>query len=158
MANNHHFHSSLLREYDIRGIVDETLFEEDARIIGQIFGTRIIANKGQSVAVGRDGRHSSLKMEQALIEGLKSTGLNVYAIGQCPTPQLYFAVHELKTGGGIMITGSHNPPSYNGFKMMLGTSPFFGSDIQNMSKLAKNGDYTIGSGKITEVNIFPDDF
>ncbi|MDC0998278.1 phosphomannomutase/phosphoglucomutase [Rhodospirillaceae bacterium] len=156
MANNHHFHSSLLREYDIRGIVDETLFEEDARIIGRIFGTRIIANKGQSVAVGRDGRHSSLKMEQALIEGLKSTGLNVYAIGQCPTPQLYFAVHELKTGGGIMITGSHNPPSYNGFKMMLGTSPFFGSDIQNMSKLAKNGDYTIGSGKITEVNIFPD--
>ena len=156
MANNHHFHSSLLREYDIRGIVDETLFEDDARIIGRIFGTRIIANNGQSVAVGRDGRHSSLEMEHALIEGLKSTGINVYTIGQCPTPQLYFAVHELKTGGGIMVTGSHNPPNYNGFKMMLGTSPFFGSDIQNMSKLAENGDYTIGSGKVTEVNIFPD--
>ena len=110
----------------------------------------------QSVAVGRDGRHSSLEMEHALTEGLESTGLNVYTIGQCPTPQLYFAVHELKTGGGIMVTGSHNPPNYNGFKMMLGTSPFFGSDIQNMSKLAESGDYTTGSGKVTEVNIFPD--
>ena len=155
MANNHHFHNSLLREYDIRGIVGETLFEKDAEIIGRIFGTRIIANKGQSVVVGRDGRHSSLEMEHALTQGLESTGLNVYTIGQCPTPQLYFAVHELKTGGGIMVTGSHNPPNYNGFKMMLETSPFFGSDIQNMSKLAESGDYKTGSGKVTEVNIFP---
>ena len=93
MANNHHFHNSLLREYDIRGIVGETLFEKDAEIIGRIFGTRIIANKGQSVVVGRDGRHSSLEMEHALTQGLESTGLNVYTIGLFPTPQLYFAVH-----------------------------------------------------------------
>ena len=154
MSIKHYFHESLLREYDIRGIVNETLFEADALIIGKIFGTRVLENNGRSVAIGRDGRHSSIKMETALIEGLQSTGVDAYTIGECPTPQLYYATHTLKMGGGIMVTGSHNPPNYNGFKMMLGTRPFFGSDIKDMAKTAATGDYRSGLGKVIKTDIF----
>jgi phosphomannomutase len=154
MSNKHYFHESLLREYDIRGIVNETLFEGDALIIGKIFGTRVLENNGRSVAIGRDGRHSSIKMETALVEGLQSTGVDAYTIGECPTPQLYYATHTLKMGGGIMVTGSHNPPNYNGFKMMLGTRPFFGSDIKDMAKTAATGDYGSGLGKVIKTDIF----
>ena len=154
MKNSHQFHKSLLREYDIRGIINETLFEEDAKIIGKIFGTLIIENNGKSIVIGRDGRHSSPLMENALAEGLLSTGLTVYRIGGCPTPQLYFAVHQLNTDGGIMVTGSHNPPNYNGFKLMLGTNPFFGDDIKSMEKLAQQGRYKSGLGIEIKKNIF----
>ena len=154
MSIKHYFHETLLREYDIRGIVNETLFEADALIIGKIFGTRVLENNGRSVAIGRDGRHSSITMETALIEGLQSTGVDAYTIGECPTPQLYYATHTLKMGGGIMVTGSHNPPNYNGFKMMLGTRPFFGSDIKDMAKTAATGDYRSGLGKVIKTDIF----
>ena len=154
MSKKHYFHESLLREYDIRGIVNETLFEEDAFIIGKIFGTHVLENNKSSVAIGRDGRHSSLKMETALVEGFKSVGVDSYTIGECPTPQLYYATHTLKMGGGIMVTGSHNPPNYNGFKMMLGTRPFFGSDIEDMAKIAATGDYRSGLGKVIKTDIF----
>ena len=97
MSIKHYFHETLLREYDIRGIVNETLFEADAFIIGKIFGTRVLENNGRSVAIGRDGRHSSIKMETALVEGLQSAGVDAYTIGECPTPQLYYAAHTLKT-------------------------------------------------------------
>ena len=154
MSIKHYFHETLLREYDIRGIVNETLFEADALIIGKIFGTRVLENNGRSVAIGRDGRHSSIKMETALVEGLQSAGVDAYTIGECPTPQLYYATHTLKMGGGIMVTGSHNPPNYNGFKMMLGTRPFFGSDIKDMAKTAATGDYRSGLGKVIKTDIF----
>ena len=154
MSKKHYFHGSLLREYDIRGIINETLFEEDAFIIGKIFGTRVLENNSSSVAIGRDGRHSSIKMETALVEGFKSVGVDAYTIGECPTPQLYYATHTLKMGGGIMVTGSHNPPNYNGFKMMLGTRPFFGSDIKDMAKTAATGDYRSGLGKVIKTDIF----
>ncbi|MBB46205.1 MAG: phosphomannomutase [Rhodospirillaceae bacterium] len=154
MSIKHYFHESLLREYDIRGIVNETLFEADAFIIGKIFGTRVLENNGRSVAIGRDGRHSSIKMETALVEGLQSAGVDAHKIGECPTPQLYYATHTLKMGGGIMVTGSHNPPNYNGFKMMLGTRPFFGSDIKDMAKTAATGDYKSGLGKVIKTDIF----
>ena len=156
MSIKHYFHESLLREYDIRGIVNETLFEADAFIIGKIFGTRVLENNGRSVAIGRDGRHSSIKMETALVEGLQSAGVDAHKIGECPTPQLYYATHTLKMGGGIMVTGSHNPPNYNGFKMMLGTRPFFGSDIKDMAKTAATGDYKSGLGKVITTDIFSD--
>ena len=154
MSKKHYFHESLLREYDIRGIVNETLFEEDALIIAKIFGTRVLESNGTSVAIGRDGRHSSIKMETALVEGFKSVGVDAYTIGECPTPQLYYATHTLKMGGGIMVTGSHNPPNYNGFKMMLGTRPFFGSDIKEMAKTAATGDYRSGLGKVIKTDVF----
>ena len=133
MHNFHKFDPSVLREYDIRGIINDTLTANDAHAIGSIFGSVINKNGGHSVVVGRDGRHSALEIEKNLIEGLISQGLKVFKIGLCPTPQLYFGVHHLRADGGIMITGSHNPPDYNGFKMMLGHGPFFGQDIKAVS-------------------------
>lgn len=153
MSDTHDFHPTLLREYDIRGVVGETLFEADARAIGRAFGTRIIENGGTSVATGRDGRHSSPAMEQALAEGLASTGLTVHRIGGCATPGLYFAVHHLGAGGGVMVTGSHNPPNYNGFKMMIGTGPFFGADIQALGPLAAGGAYARGDGALKDEDV-----
>ena len=134
MNKFYNFHPSLLREYDIRGIVNDTLCANDARAVGAIFGSIVKNNGGQDIVVGRDGRHSSIEMEKSLIDGLISQGLTVFSIGLCPTPQLYFGVYHLEADGGIMITGSHNPPDYNGFKLMLGHSPFFGQDIQDMAK------------------------
>ena len=153
MNDKHSFHSTLLREYDIRGVVGDTLFEADARAIGRGFGTRIIENGGTSVATGRDGRHSSPAMEQALAEGLASTGLTVHRVGGCATPGLYFAVHHLGAGGGVMVTGSHNPPDYNGFKMMIGTGPFFGADIQALGTLAAAGGFVAGNGTLINEDI-----
>jgi phosphomannomutase len=153
MSDKHDFNATLLREYDIRGVVGDTLFEADARAIGRAFGTRIIENGGTSVATGRDGRHSSPAMELALAEGLASTGLTVHRVGGCATPGLYFAVHHLGIGGGVMVTGSHNPPDYNGFKMMIGTGPFFGADIQALGALAAAGEFASGAGKLVDSDI-----
>ena len=93
-----------MREYDIRGIVSDTLCANDARAIGAIFGSIVRNNGGQDIVVGRDGRHSSIEMEKSLIDGLISQGLTVSSIGLCPTPQLYFGVYYLEADGGIMIT------------------------------------------------------
>ncbi|MBH68347.1 MAG: phosphomannomutase [Rhodospirillaceae bacterium] len=156
MANGHIFHPTLLREYDIRGVVGDTLKNLDARIIGKVFGSRIIKSGGKSVAIGRDGRHSSPLLEEHLADGLIAAGLTVYRIGLCATPQLYFAVHHLKSDGGVMVTGSHNPPEYNGFKMMLGTAPFYGQDIKDMALLASTENYTSGTGAEVQIDVLDD--
>ncbi len=153
MSDGHVLRPTLLREYDIRGVVDETLFAADATAVGRAFGTRIAEAGGTSIAVGRDGRHSSPILEQALVAGLTATGLTVYRIGCCPTPALYFAVHHLAASGGIMVTGSHNPPRYNGFKMMLGTAAFFGADIVDLGNRAAAGTFTHGAGCTADVVI-----
>ena len=153
MNKFYNFHPSLLREYDIRGIVNDTLSANDARAIGAIFGSIVRNNGGQGIVVGRDGRHSSLEMEKSLIDGLISQGLTVSSIGLCPTPQLYFGVYHLEADGGIMITGSHNPPDYNGFKLMLGHSPFFGQDIQDMAKTPYNPAEIWQGGQQIQLNI-----
>ena len=153
MHNFHKFDPSVLREYDIRGIINDTLTANDAHAIGSIFGSVINKNGGHSVVVGRDGRHSSLEIEKNLIEGLLSQGLKVFKIGLCPTPQLYFGVHHLRADGGIMITGSHNPPDYNGFKMMLGHGPFFGQDIKDMAKTPYNRTKIIEGGQQIQLDI-----
>ena len=153
MHNFHKFDPSVLREYDIRGIINDTLTANDAHAIGSIFGSVINKNGGHSVVVGRDGRHSSLEIEKNLIEGLISQGLKVFKIGLCPTPQLYFGVHHLRADGGIMITGSHNPPDYNGFKMMLGHGPFFGQDIKDMAKTPYNRTKIIEGGQQIQLDI-----
>ena len=113
---------TILREYDIRGIVGDTLKPEDVRAIGRAFGTMVVRGGGRSVAVGYDGRLSSPALEAALVEGLAATGVDVYRIGLGPTPMLYFAAHHLGADGGMMITGSHNPPEYNGIKMVKAQS------------------------------------
>ena len=153
MHNFYEFDPSVLREYDIRGIINDTLTANDAHAIGSIFGSVINKNDGHSVVVGRDGRHSSLEIEKNLIVGLISQGLKVFKIGLCPTPQLYFGVHHLRADGGIMITGSHNPPDYNGFKMMLGHGPFFGQDIKDMAKTPYNRTKIIEGGQQIQLDI-----
>src|SRR3546814_13985342 len=110
----HRFHPTSLREYDIRGIVGETLGEADAYAIGRGFATLVRRGGGTRVAVGYDGRESSPVLEKALIRGLNESGVDVVRIGLGPTPMLYYAEAELEVDGGIMITGSHNPAHYNG--------------------------------------------
>ncbi|HEY5711016.1 MAG TPA: phosphomannomutase/phosphoglucomutase [Allosphingosinicella sp.] len=141
----HQFHPTALREYDIRGIVGRTLSEDDAFAIGRGFGSLVVRGGGSSVAVGRDGRESSPAMEAALVRGLTETGVDVVRVGLGPTPMLYYAESALDVGGGIMITGSHNPPDYNGFKMVLFGQAFFGADIQKLGRMATEGDWTTGA-------------
>ena len=145
----HDFHPTSLREYDIRGIIGETLGEADAHAIGRSFGTRIVRGGGSRVAVGYDGRTSSPGLEAALVAGLNASGVDAVRIGLGPTPMLYFAVNDLGCDGGVMITGSHNPPNYNGFKMMLGNGPFYGADIQALGTMAAAGDWASGAGAST---------
>lgn len=148
------FHRTILREYDVRGIIDETLSPDDARWLGKAYGTILKRGGGTRVAVGFDGRLSSPDLERALVEGLTSTGIEALRIGMGPTPMLYFAVHHLGADGGVQVTGSHNPPNHNGFKMMLGTKPFFGARIQELGQLAASGDVEQGDGRAEFVDLF----
>lgn len=153
MSEMHRFHPTTLREYDIRGTYGATLGEADARAIGRAFGTRVRRNGGSRVAVGRDGRLSSPALAEALIEGLASTGCAVVDIGLGPTPMLYFATYHLPADAGIMVTGSHNPPDMNGFKMMMKGKPFFGDDIQDIGRLAAAADFEHGNGAAESADI-----
>lgn len=141
----HIFHPSILREYDIRGIVGETLSVEDARAIGQSFGTLVARDGGARVCVGYDGRLSSPDMEAALVDGLMAVGIEVLRIGLGPTPMLYYAAKVLEADGGIMVTGSHNPANHNGFKMVKNGRPFFGGDIRALGSVAAAGDFAKGA-------------
>jgi phosphomannomutase len=139
MAFSHSFHPTSLREYDIRGVVGKTLTPADGFAIGRTFGSMIARTGGSIVAVGYDGRTHSPELEAALVEGLKASGMNVLRVGRGPTPLLYFAAFTRGTDGAVMVTGSHNPPEYNGFKMMIGKKPFFGDAIQELGRLAAAG-------------------
>jgi len=152
----HRIDPTMLREYDIRGIVGETLGKDDARAVGRAFGTVVTRGGGRRVALGYDGRLSSPELAAALASGLQASGLEVLTIGRGPTPMLYFAVHELGLDGGIMVTGSHNPPQYNGFKMMRGKKAFFGEDIRRLGEIAAAGDFADGTGAVTQVAVFDD--
>ncbi|MFM5906674.1 MAG: phosphomannomutase, partial [Novosphingobium sp.] len=126
----HTFHSTVLREYDIRGIIGETLGAQDAYAIGRGFATLIRRAGGTKVAVGYDGRISSPMLEEALVSGLNASGVDAVRVGLGPTPMLYYAEASMEdVQGGIQITGSHNPANYNGFKMVFFGRPFFGADI-----------------------------
>lgn len=146
---SHRFDPTSLREYDIRGIIGETLGPDDARAIGRGFASLLREAGGEKVVVGYDGRVSSPMLEHALIEGLTASGCDVVRIGMGPTPMLYYAeASQEDVDGGIQITGSHNPANYNGFKMVFQGRPFFGADIQTIGQLAANGDWADGSGKV----------
>ena len=139
-AFHHQFHATVLREYDIRGIIGETLSPEDAFAIGRCFGSIVVREGGKRAAVGYDGRLSSPDLEPQLVAGLRACGLEVVRIGLVATPMLYFAAYALQADGAVMVTGSHNPPNYNGFKMMKGKKPFFGKEIQEIGRMAAAGD------------------
>ncbi len=148
---SHQFNSTVLREYDIRGIIGETLGEGDAYAIGRGFATLLGRDGGRAVAVGYDGRTSSPMLEEALVRGINDAGLDAVRVGLGPTPMLYYAEASLEeVQGGIQITGSHNPANYNGFKMVFRGRPFFGADIQRLGQMAASGDWDKGSG--TSVN------
>jgi len=148
MTDAHRFDPTVLREYDIRGIVGRTLSAADARAVGRGFGTAVVRAGGRTVALGRDGRVSSPEFGRAVGEGLAACGLQVIDVGLGPTPMLYFAARHYGYDAGIMVTGSHNPADYNGFKMMLGKASFWGKDIQALGGRAAAGDYAAGKGMV----------
>ena len=144
----HQFHPTVLREYDIRGIIGETLGPDDARAIGRGFATLLKRAGGSKVAVGYDGRVSSPMLEHALVEGITCSGVDVVRVGMGPTPMLYYAEASMEdVQGGIQITGSHNPANYNGFKMVFMGRPFFGADILKLGEMAAAGDWLDGQGE-----------
>ncbi|MXP26837.1 phosphomannomutase [Altererythrobacter indicus] len=146
---SYQFDRTVLREYDIRGIIGETLGADDARAIGRGFATLLREAGGKKVAVGYDGRVSSPMLEHALIEGLTASGCDVVRVGMGPTPMLYYAeASSEEVDGGIQITGSHNPANYNGFKMVFQGRPFFGADIQKIGELAAAGAWADGTGEV----------
>ena len=147
---SHEFDPTSLREYDIRGVVGKTLGTDDAWAVGRSFGTLVRREGGTRVAVGRDGRASSPDLQAALIRGLTESGVDVVRIGLGPTPMLYYAEAELDVDGGIMITGSHNPADYNGFKMVFFGRAFFGADIKGLGALAAAGDWENGACHVTD--------
>lgn len=154
MGQQHSFNPTTLREYDIRGIIGKTLGVADAEALGRAYGSLAMRRGSKKVCVGYDGRLSSPELEVALVKGLTSVGLDVVRIGLGPTPMLYYSVFELDTDGGVMITGSHNPSDYNGFKMMIGKEGCFGADIQLIGKMSAEGDVEEGQGSVEDVVIF----
>lgn len=144
---------TILREYDIRGIVDKDIFSNDALILGKAIGTRSSKSKFKTVLVGYDGRHSSPSMRKHLIEGLVSTGIKVIDIGLVPSPVLYYAANTISNDYAIVITASHNPSEYNGFKITKAGKSFFGNDIKILADEAMQGDFNIGIGQIENHNI-----
>jgi phosphomannomutase len=153
---SHQFNRTILREYDVRGIVGQTLFVEDARALGRSYAALATSEGATRVAVGRDGRTHSPEFEAALVDGLTEGGLNVVRIGMGPSPMLYFAVSTLEVDGGIQVTGSHNPADYNGFKMLLNGRSVFGTEIQDLGRRAAQGEWSEGQGKIEDVDIVDD--
>ena len=142
----HRFNPTILREYDVRGIVGKTLTKEDAWALGRTFGSLAADEGARSIAVGRDGRTHSPELEQALVDGLMECGLHVIRIGVGPSPMLYYATNVLDVQGGIQVTGSHNPPDYNGFKLLLNGRSVFGEEIQELGRRSAAGAWTEGDG------------
>ncbi len=153
-ATGHAFHPTVLREYDIRGIVGQTLGAADAQALGRAYATLLRGAGGRRVGLGFDGRLSSPELAEALGEGLRAGGIDVLWIGRGPTPMLYFAVHHLNADGGIQVTGSHNPPDHNGFKMMLGKKSLFGARIQELGRIAASGEFATGAGRRVDSPVF----
>ncbi|MBV8121424.1 MAG: phosphomannomutase/phosphoglucomutase [Alphaproteobacteria bacterium] len=151
---SHRFDPTILREYDIRGIVGDTLSTADARAIGRTYAVTLKAEGGRRVAVGYDGRLTSPDLAAALVDGVVSEGADVVRIGRGPTPMLYYAAATLGVDGGIMVTGSHNPPEYNGFKFVLGGKPFYGAAIRALAETAQAlGPPVTAAGRVEDRNI-----
>ena len=154
MANsNASLTPGIFKAYDIRGVLGKTLDTAIARQIGQAFGSAALEQGEKTVVIGRDGRLSGPSLSAALAEGLQSTGVNVIDVGMVATPMLYFATHTLGAASGIMVTGSHNPPDYNGFKMVLAGDAIYGETIQQLYQRIVAGRFASGSGSYREQNV-----
>jgi phosphomannomutase/phosphoglucomutase len=148
--------SSIFRQYDIRGVWGSDLTPEVAELLGKAFGTYAMKSLGKpdvTLTVGRDVRLSSGPLCESLIRGLLSTGADVVDIGECPTPVQYFSLYHLDADGGVMITGSHNPPEYNGFKMSVGRETIYGASIQAIKGIIDEGSFSSGAGRIKTLPI-----
>lgn len=146
----HAFHPTILRAYDVRGVVGETLFPEDAYALGRALGTITVEAGGRLACVGRDGRLSSPALEAEVVRGLADCGLDVVRVGLGPTPMLYLAQKILNADAAVAVTGSHNPPTHNGFKIMRAGRPFFGDDIARLGTIAAAGAYASGRGAVRD--------
>lgn len=140
--------AGIFRAYDIRGVMGETLDAGVAAQVGQVLGTLVLEQNAGPVVVARDGRLSGPALVQGMIEGITSTGCDVLDIGAVPTGVLYFAAHEMAAGSGVMITGSHNPPDYNGFKIMVAGDTLYGAQIANFYRRITDGDVREGTGEV----------
>src|SRR4051812_41798392 len=149
----HRFNPTILREYDIRGIVGDTLIEADAYALGRTFAALASDEGARRIAVGRDGRTHSGMLESALVRGLIEGGIDAVLTGMGPSPMLYFATHYLDVDGGIQVTGSHNPADYNGFKLLLKGRSVFGAEILALGRRSAVGDWSEGNGRTEEVHI-----
>ncbi|HKO68136.1 MAG TPA: phosphomannomutase/phosphoglucomutase, partial [Burkholderiaceae bacterium] len=149
--------SSIFKAYDIRGIVDRTLTRSAVEAIGSALGSLATESAVPSLAVGRDGRLSGPMLRDALVDGITGTGVDVIDIGMVPTPVLYFATHHLKTGSGVSITGSHNPPEYNGLKMMMAGATLYGDGIQALRQRLEQGHIVSASrrGRSSSTDVIP---
>ncbi len=145
----------IFREYDIRGIAGTDLTADSVELLGRGIGTLMRREGKNQITLGRDCRPSSDPFRDALAAGLTATGISVTDLGIVPTPLLYYSIHNLKTDGGVMITGSHNPPEYNGFKTCIGTETIYGPRIQEIYRIIEAGDFSQGAGSITETDIIP---
>jgi phosphomannomutase/phosphoglucomutase len=146
----------IFREYDIRGVVGQDLTEDAVRLIGKAIGTHIRRNGGKTLSVGRDMRASSDLFRDILVAALRSTGCNIIDIGKVPTPVAYYSLHLLKADGGVMITGSHNPPEFNGFKISEGLHSLYGEKILGLKKLIDEEDFEVGEGSFQEIEVLND--
>ena len=144
---------TIFREYDIRGIADVELLSPGIEQLGRAIGTYIGRKLGKKINVGRDVRLSSKRLRDALVAGLTSAGCDVTDIGEVPTPLLYYSVQHLGCDAGVMITGSHNPAEYNGFKMMSSAGAVFGADIQELRRMIEAGDFDSGQGTVRDVDV-----
>lgn len=148
-----HLSREIFKAYDIRGIVGKTLTADYARMIGHAIGSEAVARQVSRVVIGRDGRLSGSELSDALAEGLCAAGIDVIDIGRVATPMLYFATHELGTQSGVMVTGSHNPPDYNGFKMVLAGDTLAGDDIQKLYQRIVDNDLETGEGAVSTADV-----
>src|SRR5579875_1142261 len=143
---------SIFREYDIRGIANEELLDPDVDALGRGLGTYLIRHSGRSICLGCDCRLSGSRLHNALLNGLLAVGAHVLDVGIVPTPVLYYSTQHFKADGGIMITGSHNPPEYNGIKTVCGSGTIYGEAIQNVYKLISENDLESGEGSVKKVD------
>lgn len=140
----------IFREYDIRGVVDKDLTPEVIELIGKGFGTYMRRHDVQKISLGGDVRLHTKKLSDVMIKGITSTGVDIIQLGLVPTPAQYFSLHKLDVDGGMMITGSHNPPEFNGFKMSLGTAPIYGEAIQEIRQIIESDKFESGQGSVEE--------
>lgn len=143
----------IFREYDIRGVAGRDILDEDVVNIGKAYGSLLKNQNRNNISVGRDCRLTSQKFAQLFIDGIISTGCNVIDIGTCPTPVLYFSIQHLNLGGGAMVTASHNPPEYNGFKLLSGTDSIHSQGLQDIRIIIENQEFVQGSGKVSKKDV-----